>query len=786
MTAPARINRVVVIGAGTMGAAIAAHVANARIPVRLLDVDAKLVAAGFERLRRATPPALFTPATADLITTGTLTEDFAAVGEADWIVEAIVENLDAKRDLMARIDGVRRPDSIVSSNTSGLPIAAIAEGTSRGFRQRFLGTHFFNPPRYLKLLEVIPTADTLPAVTGAMREFGERRLGKGVALCKDTPNFIGNRYASVTGALLLGYILDNGYTVEEVDTILGPLVGHPKTAVFRLYDLVGIDVAAFVSRNLYALIPHDESREALGHPRVGTLFGALLERKSLGDKTGHGFYRKTKSAGGETQIDVLDLETLEYRPRREPEIPSLAAASRIKRLPERLAFLLAQGDRAGALVRHTTYQALGYAARRIPEIADDVLTFDNVVRWGFAHELGPFETWDALGVRATADALKKHEIAVAGWVEELLGKGHAAFYRGDANGRVHYDVARGDYEPERQDPRRLVLASVKGAKGVVVGNAGGSLIDLGDGVACLEFHTKLNTLDDQIEEMVCLAVDQVERQWDALVVGNDGADFCVGANLARLGMAIGMRAFDIVDRAVAAMQNVMQRMRFSTRPVVVAPFNRTLGGGAEVCLAGARIVAAAETYIGLVEVGVGLIPAAGGCKEMVRRLVSPQMQVPHVDPHPFLKQVVQMLGTAKVSASAADARAMGFLSHADRIVMNRDHLIAEAKAVALALADDYMPPPRAKVCYAAGRDACAALLAELHILQRAGFASEYDRHVVGKLAHVLCGGDISSGQWVDEQWILDLEREAFVSLCGEAKTLERMQHLLKTGKPLRN
>lgn len=779
MTPSARINRVVVIGAGTMGAAIAAHVANAGIPVRLLDLDAKLVMTGLERVRRATPAALFTPATADLISTGTLADHFDTVGDADWVLEAIVENLDAKRELIARIERACRPDSIVSTNTSGLPIAAIAQHASPAFRQRFLGTHFFNPPRYLKLLELIPTADTLPDVTAAMREFGERRLGKGVAICKDTPNFIGNRHASVTGAMLLGYILDNGYTIEEVDTILGPLVGRPKTAVFRLYDLVGIDVAASVSRNLYPLIPHDESREALRHPRVERLFDALVARRSLGDKTGQGFYKKERKT---QQIDVLDLETLEYRARREPEIPSLAAAARIKSLPERLAFLLAQEDRAGTLVRHATYQALGYAARRVPEIAGDVRTFDNVVRWGFAHELGPFETWDALGVRAAAEALKANQIQIAGWVRALLDRGLESFYRD----RLHYDVVARDYRLEHPDPRRRVLSSIKAAKGVVRSNASASLLDLGDDVACLEFHSKLNTLDEQIEEMLSQAVEEVERRWAALVVGNDGTDFCVGANLARLVQAIGLGASDMIDRAVTGMQSVMQRLRFAARPVVVAPFNRTLGGGAEVCLAGGRIVAAAETYIGLVEVGVGLIPAAGGCKEMVRRLVSPAMQVPNVDPHPFLKSVLQMLGTAKVSGSAAEARAMGFLSAADRIVMNRDHLLAEAKAVARALADDYVPPPRARSCYAAGRDARAALVAELHVLQRAGFASEYDRHVVGKLAHVLCGGDISSGQWVDEQWFLDLEREAFVSLCGEPKTLERMQHVLKTGKPLRN
>jgi 3-hydroxyacyl-CoA dehydrogenase len=799
------IKRVVVIGSGTMGGGIAAHAANAGLPVHLLDIAPseltpeeeargltlshpqvrnRIVAASLERLKKSKPAAFFTPEAAELVTVGNLEDDFARVGEGDWIVEAIVENLQAKRDLVARIERVRKPGSIVSSNTSGLPIAAIAAHAGSDFRAHFLGTHFFNPPRYMKLLEVIPTEETLPEVTEFMKDFAERRLGKGVVVCKDTPNFIANRLGSISGATAVSYVLRHGYTVEEADLILGPLTGRPKTGLFRLQDLVGLDVSSSVGANLYGLIEHDESREVLRDQNLGTLRTTQLESGRLGDKTGQGFYKKPpKGAPGE--ILSLDLETLEYRPRREPEIPSVKEALKIKPLAERLAFVLAQDDKAGALARHVVYNALGYAARRIPEITDEIVNVDRAVRWGFSHEMGPFELWDALGVRRTAEAMEAAGVTVAPWVKEMLAAGHETFYRTDDGRLSYYDPARKGYVTEPPDERKVELRALKARGRVVRENKGASLIDLGDGVLCLEFHTKMNTLDEDVKNMLRESVEEVEAgDWVGMVIGNQGADFSVGANLAG---GLGAGGFAAIERAVREMQDALMSVRFCSKPVVTAPFGRTLGGGCEVALAGARAAAAAETYMGLVETGVGLVPAAGGCKELVRRVVSPALRAASADPLPFLQQALQAVAAAKVSTSAAEARSFGFLGEADEIVMNRDHQIAEAKRLVLEISEaGYAPPARARSCYAAGRDALAALRAGLYIMQQGGYMSEYDLHVSGKVAHVLAGGDISSAQWVDEQYFLDLEREAFLSLCGEPKTIERIRHTLETGKPLRN
>jgi 3-hydroxyacyl-CoA dehydrogenase len=800
------IKRVVVIGSGTMGGGIAAHAANAGLAVHLLDVAPKeltpdeekrglkldspavrnrLAAAALERLKKSKPAAFFTPEAAALVTAGNLEDDFGRVAEGDWIVEAIVEQLGPKRELMARVERVRKEGSIVTSNTSGLPIASIAEGLTEDFRAHFLGTHFFNPPRYMKLLEVIPTADTSPAVVEFVTEFAERRLGKGVVVCKDTPNFIANRLGSVLGASAVCFVVENGYTVEEADAILSPLTGRPKTGLFRLQDLVGLDVSSSVGENLYGLIPEDETREVLRNQNLGSLRTTQLERGRLGDKTGQGFYKKPPK-GAKGDILSLDLETMEYRERREPDIPSLKEAQKIKSLPERLAFLLAQDDKAGRLARHAVYHTLGYASRRVPEITDRIVDVDRAMRWGYSYELGPFELWDALGVRETADAMGREGVRVAGWVEEMLGAGHETFYRREGGALSFYDPARGDYVAEPADAQKVGLAHLKSAGRVVRENRGASLVDLGDGVACLEFHTKLNTLDGDVREMLLASVEEVEAgDWRGLVVGNEAADFSAGANLS--GAAGG---FDAVEGAVKGMQDALSALRFCSKPVVTAPAGRALGGGCEVSLAGARAAAAAETYMGLVEVGVGLVPAAGGCKELVRRVVSPPMRAAAggADPLPFLQQALQTIATAKVSTSAAEARAFGYLTDADLVVMNRDHLLAEAKRLVLELSDaGYAPPARgAKSCYAAGRDALAALRAGLYIMQQGGYVSEYDLHVSLKVAHVLCGGNISSAQWVDEQYFLDLEREAFVSLCGEPKTLERITHMLSTGKPLRN
>lgn len=762
------ITRAVVIGSGTMGGGIAAHFANAGIPVYLLDVSQQVVKASLDRLKKNTPAAFVTPETAELVTIGSLDDNEAWIGEGDWIVEAIVENLDVKRELVKRIDRLRKPRSIVSSNTSGIPIAKIAAEASADFKAHFLGTHFFNPPRYMKLLEVIPTPDTLPEVTAFVREFAETRLGKAVVLCKDTPNFIANRLASVGGAVLVDFALANGYTVEETDLIAGPLTGRPKTAAFRLQDLVGFDVSSAVADNLYGMIEGDETREILRAPRVDALKKSQMEKGRLGDKSKQGFYKKD----GKTILS-LDLETGEYRPRIEPEIASVAEASKIRSLPERVKFVLQQDDKAGAMARHMIYNAFGYAARRIPEISDDLPSIDRATRWGFSHDLGPFELWDALGVKETADAMEANGVAVAPWVREMLAAGHESFYRD----RSAYDPATKTYVPVSRDPRQIRLSECP----VIKENKGASLRDLGDGVLCLEFHTKMNTLDENIRVMLFEAVDEVERgDWKGLVIGNEGGDFCVGANLA------GGLAGD-PSIAVKGMQDALMKVRYCTKPVVTAPFGRTLGGGAEVAMAGARIVAASETYMGLVEVGVGLIPGAGGCKEMVRRVVSPPQKQTSVDVVPFLQNVLQTLGTAKVSSSAEEARSLGFLTIADRVVMNRDHLLYEAKQEVLVLdADAYTPPVRDKNCYAGGRDARAALKAAIYNLQQGGYASEYDAFISGQLAHILCGGELSSAQWVDEQFLLDLEREVFIGLVAQPKTLERIQHMLSTGKPLRN
>ncbi|HKE55540.1 MAG TPA: 3-hydroxyacyl-CoA dehydrogenase/enoyl-CoA hydratase family protein [Pyrinomonadaceae bacterium] len=799
------INRVVVIGSGTMGGGIAAQVANAGIPVYLLDIAPneltpdeekkglqldhpkvrnRIVAASFERLKKAKPAAFFSAPASELVTIGNLTDNFDWVAEGDWIVEAIIENLSAKRQLLSCIDEVRKPASIVSSNTSGLPIAAIAAEASANLKAHFLGTHFFNPPRYMKLLEVIPTPETHPDITEFMKSFGEVRLGKGVVICKDTPNFIANRFGSISGATTLGFILDHNYTIEEADAILGPLIGRPRTGMFRLQDLVGLDVSSSVGENLYGLIEHDETREVLRHPKLRNLRMGQIERGRLGDKTGQGFYKKP-AKGGKGDTLTLDLETMDYRARLEPAIPSIAEAMKIKPLAQRLEFVLSQQDKAGALARHAIFNALAYASRRVPEITDQIVNVDRAVRWGFSHELGPFEIWDALGVRQTVAAMESENIQLASWVKEMLAAGHETFYQSD-NGRLsYYDPASRSYVVEQVDERKLDLHTLKSSGRVLRENKGASLIDLGDRVACLEFHTKMNTLDADIREMLIEAVAEIQAgNWVGMVIGNQAQDFSVGANLSG---DFGAHTAESIERGVKSLQDALMLVRYCSKPVVTAPAGRTLGGGAEVSMAGAVTVAAAETYLGLVEVGVGLIPGAGGCKELVRRVVSPAMHAGNNDPLPLLQQVLQTIGMAKVSTSAAEARTYGFLTDRDHIVMNRDQQIAAAKNVVLEVAaDGYAPPVRGKVCYASGRDALAALRAGLYVMQQGGYMSEYDLYLSGRVAHVLCGGELSSSQWVDEQYFLDLEREVFVALCGEPKTQERIKHMLQTGKPLRN
>ena len=790
------IHKAVVIGSGTMGAAIAAHLANAGVPVTLLDIVAndasaddkaahnKIVNEGWDRCLKARPANLMSSDLKTLVKLGNLKDDFDAVAEADWICEAIVENLRIKQDLMARIDQVRKPTAIVSTNTSGIPIKAIAEGRSEEFKKHFLGTHFFNPPRYLKLLEIIPTEDTDPEVIEFFSWFGEHRLGKGVVLCKDTPNFIGNRLAFGTGAFGMDFILKNGYTVDEVDAITGPLIGRPKTATFRLIDLVGLDVWDHVARNLAPLIPHDKlGQEYLKAEAPTKLMLTLLERKWLGNKTKIGFYKEVRGEDGKKEFWSLDLNTLEHIPPTKPRFDSVKAAKDVESLSERLKILLECDDQAANLVKALTYQGFQYASSIIPEVADTVKPVDDAVRWGFMHEAGPFETWDMLGVKETVERMNAAGYPAAGWVSDMLTGGFESFYQYENGEKVGvYDVVRGDYAKIKRPEGMIIL---KGQH-VVSQNSGATIRDLGDGVACLEFHTKLNTLDDDIMNMAVEAFDRLETDFDGLVIGNEAENFSAGANLFMMVVGAQQGMWDMLEAAVKKLQGLNMRMRYSPKPVVVAPTGLALGGGCEITMHSSRVVAAAETYIGLVELGAGVIPAGGGTKEMLRRILNPVMRIENAEPLAALQRAFLQMGQAKVATSAEEARGMNILSASDRIVMNRDHLLTEAKQEVLHMVATGYHPPAPELIYAAGRDALAAIRIGAWMFKEGKYITQYDHHVAGKLAYVMCGGELTRPQWVSEQYILDLEREAILSLFGEEKTQARMWNLLQTGKPLRN
>jgi 3-hydroxyacyl-CoA dehydrogenase len=776
------IRSVAVLGAGTMGAAIAAHAANAGLAVDLLDLDAEAVQGGFERMLAARPAALASPRLAERIRLGTFEEDFDRVADADWVVEAIVERLEPKQELLARVEKVAAPDAVVSSNTSGLPLATVAEGRSEDFRRRFCGTHFFNPPRYLKLVELIPTPDTDPEVLERMRAFVERVLGKGAVVAKDTPNFIANRLGSFAGMHDVRYALEHGYSIEEVDALTGPLVGRPKTATFRLFDQVGLDVMVAVAGNLHELAPTDESRDVLGAPEP---LRRMLEAGRLGNKTGGGFYRRGRR-DGQTVFDVLDLDTLEYRPAGRPDLPIIGAARDHDDLGDRLRFLLgkAEEDRGARYLRDTLLPSLAYAARRVPEIADSLVEVDHAVEWGFGYQLGPFRTWDAIGVADGVARMEALGIEVPAWVTEMLAAGHQAFYR---DGQVYSPLTR-DYQPVPVDPEVIDLDRLKAEGRRVAGNASASLVDLGDGVLCFELHPPASAIDAALVELGARALQELESgHWAGLVIANQARNFCVGANLGEVGMAAYQGLYDQVGEAVKGLQRVLMGFRHAPRPVVAAPHGQTLGGGAEIVLHADRVVAALETYIGLVEVGVGIVPAGGGCKELLRRVVAPAVRAaPDAPVLPFVQRVFETIGLAKVATSALEARELGFLEEHDVVVLNADHQLAAAKREVLDLADSYTPPAREASVYAAGLPVLAALELGVQTLQWAGQAGGHDGVVARHLARVLCGGELSLGQWVTEQHILDLERDAFLALLREPKTMERIQAFLTTGKVLRN
>lgn len=797
-----RIEKVAIIGAGTMGGGIAAHLANIGLPVVLLDIPTpnlpeaeqknpqarnRLVESLFARMVKARPANLARADRADLISIGNTDDDLDRIADTDWIIEVVIEQLAPKQALMARVDALRKPGSIVSSNTSGIPIHLIAEGRSDDFKRHFLGTHFFNPPRYLKLLEIIPTASTAPEVVEFMAAFGRDVLGKGVVVCKDTPNFIGNRFFAIAGAYAIEAALARGYTVPEIDAITGPLIGRPKTATYRLLDLVGLDVMGHVNNNLYDAIPHDRYRDALKGPQTAALIEHMLANKWLGNKSGQGFYQAT-TVKGQREFWALNTSTLTYEPAAPVRFDSVGAVYKIDDLGQRLAKLLQFDDRAANYVRDTLYYGFSYAADVAPEIAYQLSDLDDAMRWGFAYQAGPFQMWDMLGVAETAARMEAAGFPVAGWVKEMLAAGHNSFYRDGAASEpaVVYDFTAKAYASQAVDKKIIFVKDLHAANKEVARNDSASLLDMGDGVALLEFHSKMNAIDPAIRQMAGTALDRLNSDFEALVIGNNGPDFCVGANIALVGMAAAQGLWDVINQEARDTQEIAFKLRHAPKPVVTAPHQRVLGGGVEFSMAGWTAVADHETYMGFVEVGVGIIPAACGCKELLRRKVNPVMRTPNADVLPVLQAIFTQMATAQVGASAWEARELGYLLDSDLIVMDGDQRLARAKQRALQLVAAGLRPPEVEKVYAAGRDALAVLKLGVKSFVWGNVASEHDALIGAKLAYVLCGGDLSAPAWVDPWYILDLEREALLSLLGEQKTRDRMMHMLKTGKPLRN
>src|SRR6266496_3088362 len=801
-----RIERAAVLGAGTMGAQIAAHLANAGIPTRLLDIPPREITAdeqakgltleskdvrnriarnGLEAARKAKPAAFFAPDLASLVSIGNFDDDLAKLKDCDLIIEAVVENLDIKRKLYERVQQHRRPGSIVASNTSGIPIRLLAEGRSDDFRQHFLGVHFFNPPRYLHLVEIIRTEWTKPEVSCFMFGFLDQRLGKGVVPAKDRPNFIANRIGTFGALHTIKTMIEDGYSIEEVDKITGQIVGRPKSATFRTFDLVGLDVFSHVIKNLYDALPDDEEREMFVAPEF---LQNMVARGMLGNKSRGGFYKRQQGEGDKKEYLTLDPATLEYRPSQKVKLPSLEVARNIEAPGERLKALVWGKDRVGAFLWRTFSRTLAYAANRIPEIADTIVEIDRAMRWGFGWELGPFEAWDAIGVEESVARMKEEGQPIPANVQKLLDAGAKSFYKKHDGQQFYFDFATEQYLPLADQPGVIILKSVKDRTGVIKKNSGASLIDIGDGVACLEFHSKLNSIGGDTLEMLKIALNEVEKNFVGLVVGNQGQNFSVGANLMLMLMEAQEENWEELDMIGRFFQQSVMSLRYSPKPVVVAPFQMVFGGGCEMVLHADRVRAAAETYIGLVEVGVGIIPAGCGTKEMlVRAMDSIPKDLKDADPFPFIRRAFETIALAKVATSADEARGLGFLAEDDSVSMNKDRLIADAKKEVLALAaSGYVQPQQRMDILALGLPALATLKLGVHMMKRGGYISDHDALIGEELARILTGGDLNHATRVSEQYLLDLEREAFLSLIGTRKTQERIAHMLKTGKPLRN
>lgn len=788
------IKKVAVLGSGVMGSRIACHFAGVGIQVLLLDIvpkdlpaDAKpvqknkIVNDALTAAIKSNPSPVYHKDVVKKITTGNFDDNMKDIAACDWIIEVVVERLDIKKSVYEKVEQFRKPGTLITSNTSGIPIHMLSEGRSEDFKKHFCGTHFFNPPRYLRLLEIIPTPDTDPEVVDFLMSYGDLYLGKTTVLCKDTPAFIANRIGVYSIMSIFGLVDKMGLTIDEVDALTGPIIGRPKSATFRTADVVGIDTLVKVAKGVYDNCPTDEARETFVIP---AWLNTVVENNWLGDKTGQGFFKKTKGAGGEKEILTLDLKTLEYKARVKPKFASLEAAKPVDDLQQRIKMLSAAQDKAGEFYRHFHFGLFSYISHRIPEISDELYRVDDAMMAGFGWEIGAFETWDLLGVERTVKAMKDAGYAVAPWVDEMLGKGITSFYKVENGTRYSYDPASQSYKSLPGGEAFIVMSNYTDK--TVWKNGSCKLVDLGDDVLGLQWFTKMGSIGGDVLSGIQTAIDKAEKNYKGLVIANEGANFSAGANVGMIFMLAIDQEYDELDMAIRLFQNTMMRARYSSIPVVVAPHGLALGGACELSLHADKCCPAAETYTGLVELGVGLIPGGGGTKEFVLR-ASDEM---HEDePETItLKNRFLNIATAKVATSAAEGFSLGvYRKGLDEVVVNQGRRIAEAKKSVIEIFDSgYTAPVQRKDVKVLGRSALGALYAGIHAMKTANYATEHDSVVAKKLAYVMCGGDLSEPTLVSEQYLLDLEREAFLSLCGEKKTLERIQSVLKSGRPIRN
>jgi 3-hydroxyacyl-CoA dehydrogenase len=801
-----------VLGAGVMGATIAAQLANVGIETILLDIVPpemteddkkkglteeskgfrnKFANNGLQIALKSKPASFYLPVNAGLITVGNLEDDLERLKDVDWIVEVVVERLDIKKDVFEKIETILRPGTIITSNTSGIPAKDMCEDRSEDFRKHFAITHFFNPPRYMKLLEIVPNPDTLPEVVEILAETCEKVLGKGIVYAKDTPNFVANRIGIYSMFCVIKNMMDLGLSTEAVDQLTGPVVGNPKSASFRTADLVGLDTLLHVASNVYEGAPDDEKRDMFKPP---DFIEKMVEKNLLGEKTKQGFYKKSKDSEGNRVILSLDYNTLEYTPQEKVSLGSLQAAKTLSGTSEKVKSLYYAEDPAGEFTFRTLTESLIYAANRIPEIADDIVNVDNALKWGFARKMGPFEAWDVIGLSKSAAKMKEAGYKIPAWVQEMLDSGKESFYKTEAGIQYFYDLSSKDYKQVPVKPGIILLPSLKDREKQVAGNTGASLIDIGDGVACLEFHTKMNALGQDIVSMLMQSADIVNSDFDGLVIANHGTNFSAGANLPMVLFAAQEEEWDDLEFAVKMFQDAMMKLKYLDKPVVAAPAGMALAGGCEICLAADRVRYAAETYMGLVEVGVGLIPAGGGTKELVVRNTEHLFEVEkggiyqkQIELMPFIARAFETIALAKVATSGPEAVKVGYLRPTDKMTVNRDYLIEDAKKTVLALnTEGYTPPRPLEEIRVAGENTFAMIKLAIWTLHEQGYATDHDVTVSTKVAYVLCGGNVLADTKVSEQYLLELEREAFVSLCGDPKTQARIQHMLSTGKPLRN